>query len=535
MHIKTIIVIVIIVLLSSCTDNFEKYNTDKTQLVELSTKELNSLFSRGQIQGCGWITTDDYNRMARTIVNHLCGYMCILDISYEQNEFRLGYHNASFSDIFVSAMPAIQSIFDLCKDDADYQNEYALALVWKVWMMHQTTDLWGPISYTYAGQGLETTPYESQKDVYYAMFADLKTATNIMSTSLANNSEENAFGSYDMIYNGDVEQWLKLANSLRLRLAIRISNVAPTKAQEEAEAAVAGETMTDTDDDAMLAVSGWTSLGNGLSRVNPWYSSLMSSSMESFMKGYNDPRMEQFFEVVNQSTTESTDIAELQANVGGYHGYANGFRTANEVTNAASFHSIMNTSRWSADTKLTYPLTIMYASETWFLKAEGAWRGWNMGETAQNLYEKGIQVSMQQWTDISSDSISNYINSINTPIAPNDYLYYHNAASDIPVKYSSDSEKQLEQIITQKWISMFPNSVEAFAEYRRTRYPKIYPKEVSANANIDLSMGQIITRLPFIEDEYSTNAEEVAKAIEMIGGKDLENIPLWWDTNTNGN
>ena len=293
--------------------------------------------------------------------------------------------------------------------------------------------------------------------------------------------------------------------------------------------------MGETDDDAMLAVSGWTSLGNGLSRVNPWYTSLMSSSMESFLKGYNDPRMEQYFSVVNQATTSDTDIAELQANVGGYHGYANGFKTANEMTAAAAFHSCLNTTRWSADTKLTYPISIMYASETSFLKAEGAWRGWDMGGTAQNFYEEGIRVSMKQWTDISSDSITNYINSTNTPVAPNDYLYYHDAASDIPVKYSSNSEKQFEQIITQKWLSMFPISVEAYTEYRRTRYPKIYAKVVSSNVNIDLSKGQIITRLPFVEDEYSANADEVAKAIEMIGGEDLENVPVWWDVNSNGN
>ncbi len=87
----------------------------------------------------------------------------------------------------------------------------------------------------------------------------------------------------------------------------------------------------------------------------------------------------------------------------------------------------------------------------------------------------------------------------------------------------------------KKWLSMFPISVEAFAEYRRTRYPKIYPKEMSTNSNINLSKGQIITRLPFVEDEYDSNAEEVAKAIEMIGGSDLENVPVWWDTNSNGN
>ena len=159
-----------------------------------------------------------------------------------------------------------------------------------------------------------------------------------------------------------------------------------------------------------------------------------------------------------------------------------------------------------------------------------------MGGTAQEFYEQGIRVSMEQWTEISADSIQRYIESENTPIAPNDYMYNHDPASDIPVKFSSDSEKQFEQIITQKWLSNFPISVEAFAEYRRTRYPKIYPKAASSNTNIDVTKGQIITRLPFVTGEYSAQPEKVEEAILLLGdgAEDLENVPLWWDVNYNG-
>jgi hypothetical protein len=105
------------------------------------------------------------------------------------------------------------------------------------------------------------------------------------------------------------------------------------------------------------------------------------------------------------------------------------------------------------------------------------------------------------------------------------------------VKFSSSQEKQYEQIITQKWLANFPISAEAFADYRRTRLPKIYPKAFSANAYIDLNKGMIITRLPFTEQEYNTQPEEVAKAIKLLGegAEDLENVPLWWDVHPNGN
>jgi hypothetical protein len=537
LFVRVLCITAIISLLQGCTKNFEEYNTDKTQLMSVGTKELAGLFTTAQIEGSNWLSTDNYNRISRTITNHLSGYMCVIDITYEQNVLNRSYHNSGYTGIYSKAIPPLQCIFDITKDKSKYQNEYAIALIWKVFLLHQVTDLFGPIPYTDAGTGKSTTTFQSQKDVYYLMFDDLKKSIDILTSSVASDPSANAFGAGDMIYNGKVIEWLKFANTLRLRLAMRISNIDATKAQEEAEAAAAGITMDANSDDAMLAVVKWNTMGNGLSRVNPWYSSLMSASMESFLKGYNDPRMEQYFSRVIASNVSSTLPAELQSNIGGFHGMANGYKTAIEGgTNYC--YSNLNTTRWSADTKLTQPLPIIYSAETYFLKAEGAWRGWNMGgSSAQSFYESGIGVSMTQWTTISSDSIQKYIASENTPVAPNDYLYYHPATSDIPVKFSGDKEKQFEQIITQKWLAMFPISVEAFAEYRRTRYPKIYPKEYSANANIDISQGMIITRLPFPTSEGINQPEEIAKAILLLGNgvtEDLENIPLWWDTNKNG-
>ncbi|HNW56618.1 MAG TPA: SusD/RagB family nutrient-binding outer membrane lipoprotein [Bacteroidales bacterium] len=520
--------------LISCTEKFDEYNVNKSKLMEVGPKELAGLFSTAQIEGCNWLTTDNYNRMSRTVGNHLSGLMCIMDITYEQNMLNLSYHSSGFVGIYSKAIPALQCIFDISKDESSLQNNYAIALVWKVWLLQQVTDFFGPIPYTDAGVGKENTTYQSQKEVYYLMFDDLKKAIDIMTASVAVNPTANAFGVGDMIYDGDVSKWLKFANTLRLRLAIRISNIDPDKAKTEGEAAAAGSTMSTNADDAFLAVINWDELGNGLCRVNPWYSSLMSSSIESFLKGYKDPRMEQYFAPV--ADPKMSTIPELVANIGGFHGFANGFRTTTEY-NYAMYHSCLNTTRWNANTKLTLPIPILYSCETHFLKAEGAWRGWNMGVTAKAAYDEGIRVSMKQWTTISADSIQKYIDSENTPVAPEDYGYNHPAASDIPVKFSSNPEDQYEQIITQKWLSFFPNGVEAFAEYRRTRLPKIYPKVVSVNANINLADGQIITRLPFPMKEYNAQPEQVKAAIPLLGNgvtEDLENIPLWWDTNNNG-
>ena len=157
------------------------------------------------------------------------------------------------------------------------------------------------------------------------------------------------------------------------------------------------------------------------------------------------------------------------------------------------------------------------------------------GGTAQSYYEKGIETSIKQWrgTTVSSSEISQYINSTATPVAPDNHPYYDPPASDIPVKFSTDRSKQYEQIITQKWIALFPISIEAFAEYRRTRLPKLYTKKHSVNANINPALGQIVTRLPFVDREKATQPDEIEKAIQLLGGPDLESTPLWWDINPN--
>ncbi len=101
------------------------------------------------------------------------------------------------------------------------------------------------------------------------------------------------YGTNDLIYHGSIPKWIKLANTLRLRLALRISKVSPQRAQDEAEAAIAGGVMTTNDDDAFMDVS--PSSVNGLNQMSPWGGFRMSASMESFLKGYDDPRMPEYF------------------------------------------------------------------------------------------------------------------------------------------------------------------------------------------------------------------------------------------------
>lgn len=520
--------------LFSCTDNFMEINMDKTQLMQVGPKEYAELFTHALHKGIAWCTTDDMSRMSSTLALHNCGYIACGKAANDQYQQGLGWQNAGFKDIFVDAIPTINLILESAKREG-FTTAYNVALIWRCYQFLLATDVWGPIPYKEAGSGKESVRYESQKDVYYGLFEELTSAVNTLMPQIQANPNLNVFGTGDPIYSGSVIKWVKFANTLRLRMALRISNVDPTKAKTEAEAAIAtGLLLENNNDNAMFEVKNFAEEGNGMPRMESFYQDVMSTSMESIMKGYQDPRMQEFWSPVQSSPTNQRFPDEYKSNIGGYHGFPSGADPV-EYTYFRAFSKYGP--RFVDGNQLVTPINIMHSSEVCFLKAEGAWRGWNMGGTAKEFYEKGIVLSIKQWrgTEITDDSIQRYINSTLMPVAPENYPYYDPPMTDIPVKFSDDREKQYEQILTQKWLALFPLGFEAWAEFRRTRLPKLYPKKYSVNGNIDLSKGMIQTRCPFVEDEYSANATEIQKAIQLIGGTDLETIPMWWDTYPNGN
>jgi tetrahydromethanopterin S-methyltransferase subunit F len=178
----------------------------------------------------------------------------------------------------------------------------------------------------------------------------------------------------------------------------------------------------------------------------------------------------------------------------------------------------------------------MEASEVYFLRAEGALRGWpNMGGTAEELYNKGIRASLKARTDATDQEIKNYIHSTSTPAAPHSKdggpdAFNSPPVSNIPVIFETNAsfETKLEQIITQKWIALYPDAWEAWAERRRTGYPRGYAIIKSNNPNI--SSTQLVRRIKYPPSEYDTNAKAVKAAVDsLLGGPDQANTRLWWD------
>lgn len=537
---KLSVIFVVILVGAACTKSFDEYNTDKTQMMAVGPKEMAGLFSKATTEAMGWQMAVLAAKFHCIMPMHLSGYTVT---GYQNQELNVltkaSDINETYRRAYINVFNHLQVIMSVAKRDK-LNAHYAIALVLKVQVFHRQTDIFGPVPYSEAGQPKENIKFDSQRDIYYQMFDELREAAGILESELSNNPAANAFGLGDMIYDGSVEKWLRFCNTLRLRLAIRISNIDPSKAQTEAEAAVKGIMLETNADDGLFKtkdLTGSSSYGHGMPQMYQYLTDFMSSAMESYMVGYEDPRISEYWSPVGTPVSQTTD-PNFTGNIGGYHGATRG--AAMEWMTAAILraHSLTGP-RFADGNQRKTPINVVNAAETWFLKAEGAWKGWNMGGgDAQAFYNKGIEVSIKQWRPtIAAMAITNYINSTKTPIAPNNYPYNDPPVSDAPVKFSTDKTQQYEQIMIQKWLANYPNSVEAYSELRRTRLPKLYAKKTSMNANIDPAQGQMIVRYTFPDMEKTTQPEEVERATkELLGGNpDLESTPVWWDTNKNGN
>lgn len=423
-----------------------------------------------------------------------------------------GWNNFIWSVPYSNVMNNVKSISELTSEE--FPTLHGVALILKVAAMHRVSDVFGPIVYSNFGDIENAGVYDSQQVAYNAFFADLDTAV----TNLMANIDSPRFTAFDLSYGGDYSKWVKLANSLRLRLAIRISKVDPAKAKSEGEKALSQSLGVMVANDDGFFVNG--TLDHPLSVIdNSWGDIRMNASMESILSGYGDSRIGSYFD-------QSADYP------GEYKGIRNGLPLmagyADELAQKADYigFSAMN------DAVKTPTVQLMTAAEVYFLRAEAALRGWAGAGDAQTNYETGIQLSFDQhgasgaaaYIADNTSTASDYVDPVN---ASNNAT----ALSSVTIAWNGadDNETKLEKIITQKWIAMFPEGQEAWSEFRRTGYPKIFPV-VSNQSGGTVDTAIQIRRIPFVDSELSTNAAGVTGAVSLLGGPDNAGTRLWWDT-----
>lgn len=511
----------------SCTKKYADINTDKNTIATVGPSQLAFLFSKAQSAG----THSQWNyQVAQNLFADQYAQYFACEATYFQTDrlfIVMEWAVYAFDPIYTEVVPQLKTIFENTDPNSP---EYAIANIWWVYVFHRITDYWGPIPYFNAGVPGTSVPYDPQDKIYDDMFKRLDSATQVLSTATTS-----SFGSYDLIYGGDVAKWTKFANTLRLRLALRISQVDPTRAKTEGEAAYAGGVMESSpSDDALVLRSTKGDDGNGLSIMSDWNEFRMSAAMESVLVGYDDPRISEYF--IPTAASVAAHAADPNSPLK-YDGLRNGLSVADLTLdeNKADMNSHIGP-RWSSpsaggiSTYLSTPQNVMCAAEAWFLRAEGALLNWEMGGTAQELYENGIATSLNQWGITDNTTIQNYISSANTPVAPDDFLNSP-ALTNAPVKFSSDPDMQYEQVITQKWLALFPDGIEAWADLRRNRKLILYPVANSDNPDITNTTTQWIRRIPFLLSEKINNAEAVEQAVNFLDGPDKVTTPLWWDKN----
>jgi hypothetical protein len=493
--------------LVGCTKNFEERNTSPIGLETLGSKALfpNAIYrgqSQGSYQTAQNLFADMYGQQFGGTQPAFASHRYVINQQWIQG---------MWTGTYVSTMPSLVTIIKESTTPG-METLNAIARIWKVFVMHRATDYFGPVPYSKMGQYIagEGVAYDAQKDIYFDMLKELAEATASLQTNMAKPS----YGAKDPIFKGDNAKWLKFGNTLRLRLALRISLVEPVKAKAEAEAAVAGGVMLSATDDAFVEAS--AANVNTFNAITGWNEFRMSANMESLLVGYADPRISVYFEPAK------TD--------GKWRGVRSGLSAGQ---NAIGFNTYDNTSnvspKFQPDNKAVNPMGIIYAAEAYFLRAEGAVNGWNMGGTAESLYNKGIETSMNTWGINNAAVINTYVNGTSLPIAPAPENGWNTPPlTDIPVKFSTITEKQREQIGTQKWLALFPNGMEAWAEMRRSGYPKMYPLINSDNQ--DMPKDQMIRRIVFVDLDRQTNAKAVTAATALLGaGGDKVSTRLWWD------
>ncbi len=363
-------------------------------------------------------------------------------------------------------------------EEQDKPNFVAVAKIFQAWTMSIVTDLWGDVPYSEALRGREdggtTTPiFDTQQSIYDALLADLAAAPGMMDPS------GSVIEAGDLIYGGDLDHWAQFANSLRMRLAMHLSEVDANKAKQEFAAAYAAGGFTSNADNAQLTYPGdgtWDYPIFAYERDRDDHA--VSATMVDTLKSLSDPRLPLY----------------AKANVyGTYAGAPNGY------DDVPFRHD--SVSRIGAPfTSATTPAVIMSYAEVLFLEAEAAERGW-ISEDAGELYAAAITANME-WNGVPQGDIDAYL-----------------GQADVAYKGGADG---LRQIALQKWIALYGNGPEAYTEWRRTGYPELHAGPDALNG------GVIPVRLPYPSVEQALNGANLSAAISNQGGASL-NDPVWWD------
>ena len=548
----TIITMACALFFASCSDEYmENMNTDPSKA---ATIDPNAQLTTAQLQTYGDLSMMEiYRNYHYAFTQQLMG--CWNTTNYGG---RHTLDNNEMSRIWTSFYTqSLKNIIDAqyrTAEDAEKVNINSVLRIYRVYLMSIITDTYGDAPFSEAGlgflEGKFNPKYDKQEDIYNAFFLELEDAVNKIDPT-----KDKVTG--DLIYAGDVTKWQQLANSLRLRFAMRISNVNPTKAQTEFENALAanGGVITDASSDALIkymtiafsfgqeAYSDYR--GNSLSQLlfgndpanNPSY---LCSTFFNQLYNSGDPRtfkISRYYDGLMSATSPDNRVDITQEmiekgidfsprNPGAYswEPWPTGYDSDICKELAVNNPSVTATMAREVEPKLANnflksdnPGVVMTSAEVKFLMAEATVKKWNVGSvSAEDLYKQGVRAAMDFLTD-------NYGCTATTDAEFDAFIQGRGT-------FGHTDNQKLEAINTQAWILHFTNPAECWANVRRSGYPKL-------KSPAEYGFGQYLTggteipvRLCYPVLESSYNKKSYNEAIERMGGTDNWHSLLWWDT-----
>lgn len=512
---------------SSCTDNFEEMNRKQGEPTEEEMSPYLPVVIFGQMIDNVYSSQENSYQMNQNLIGDPYGrYLSISNKGFTRN-FAIfnapdGWVNYPYEDVF----PKFYGAWRKLREKVDPEQSRML-LEWsnilRVATMHRLGDMYGPIPYSKIGDGINA-PYDSVEELYRNMIKDLDTAIDYLTQYVEQNPDARVLvepEKGDVVYGSDLKKWTVFANSLKLRLAMRTVYADPDFAKTKAEEAVNHKLGVIVSNDQMPKYVFPAGSNPVYKMSTEWGDCMPAADIITYMKGYADPRLPFYFTKaqLKDDKGEALDVD--------YLGIRTGINIADEKPVMNSYSGV-NYAQNDASVWMT-------AAEVAFLRAEGALRGWNMGGAAQELYESGIRLSFEQW---GAGGVDVYINDAEKTQADYDNPKHKDtsikAISKITIKWnaSADFEENLERIITQKWIAMYPLGTEAWSEQRRTGYPRFFPVMSNASDERELTT-KLAARIPFAPSEKLNNPTNYEDGVSKLGGPDKYGTRLWWDKKTN--
>ena len=549
----TIITMACALFFASCSDEYmENMNTDPSKA---ATIDPNAQLTTAQLQTYGDLSMMEiYHNYHYAFTQQLMG--CWNTTKYGG---RHTLDNNEMSRIWTSFYTqSLKNIIDAqyrTAEDAEKVNINSVLRIYRVYLMSIITDTYGDAPFSEAGlgflEGKFNPKYDKQEDIYNAFFLELEDAVNKIDPT-----KDKVTG--DLIYAGDVTKWQQLANSLRLRFAMRISNVNPTKAQTEFENALAanGGVITDASSDALIkymtiafsfgqeAYSDYR--GNSLSQLlfgndpanNPSY---LCSTFFNQLYNSGDPRTfkisrcyydglmsatspDNRVDITQEMIEKGIDFSPRDPGAYSWEPWPTGYDSDICAELAVNNPSVTATMAREVEPKLANnflksdnPGVVMTSAEVKLLMAEATVKKWNVGSAlAEDLYKQGVRAAMDFLTD-------NYGCTATTDAEFDAFIQDKGA-------FGHTDNQKLEAINTQAWILHFTNPAECWANVRRSGYPKL-------KSPAEYGFGQYLTggteipvRLCYPVLESSYNKKSYNEAIERMGGTDNWHSLLWWDT-----